>query len=316
MRKVKKTIVVILCLAIMVSMLLIGTSCKKEATPPVEEEFTIAFIGYSTQQPFWVGLRDAAKAQAESLGVKFVDLTTAEPDAAEQVKAVENAISMGVDGIIIGAADTRAFGDVLDKVQNAGIVAVTVDSGIDHPYISFLVQTDNVAAANLAGQYIVDDMEPGKVLILGGEIGHQTAEARKKGVEDIVAAAGIEVIFRGCDWLEDVAYTTTVNELSANPDITAIFAACDPEAMGAIAAAKEKGVIDNLIIVGFDGNPSNLEAIAAGDQDADVKQDNVKMGQEGVINLVKLLKGETIEEDYIPIDGILITKDNVADYMD
>lgn len=62
--------------------------------------------------------------------------------------------------------------------------------------------------------------------------------------------------------------------------------------MGAISAAKEKGVIDDLIILGFDGNPSNLDAIAAGDQDADVKQDNVKMGQERVINLVKILKGD------------------------
>jgi ribose transport system substrate-binding protein len=280
-----------------------------------EEEFTIAFTGQSNANPFWVVLRDAAQAQAKSLGVEFIDLTTAVADSAEQVKAVENAISSKVDGIIIGANDNRAFNDVIDKAQAAGITVVAVDTAIDHPYISFLVQTDNVAAAKLAGDYIVNNMESGKLLLLGGEIGHQTAEARKKGATDIVEAAGIEIIFRGCDWLEDKAYTTTLNELSANPDITAIFAANDSMALGAIAAAKEKGVLEDLLVVGFDGIQASLEAIKAGEQDATVKQDNVQMGEECVRSLVKLLKGEELETDYIAILGILITKDNVDDFI-
>ena len=52
----------------------------------------------------------------------------------------------------------------------------------------------------------------------------------------------------------------------------------------------------------------------AGEQDADIKQDNIKMGEEAVNNLVKIIKGEKAEK-FIPIEGILITKDNVEKFL-
>lgn len=85
-------------------------------------------------------------------------------------------------------------------------------------------------------------------------------------------------------------------------------------ALAAVSAAKELGKLDGLVIVGFDGNPGNLKSIAAGEQKADIKQDNVKMGKESVNNIVSVVKGESVRE-FIPIDGILITADNVSDFM-
>ena len=280
------------------------------------EQITIAFVGYSTNQPFWVGLRDAAQEQTESMGIHFIDLTAADPDPFMQKQAVDNAIGQRVDGIILGAVDNRAFQDSLDKAHTAGIPVVAVDTAIDHPWIAFLVQTDNLEAAKVAGDYIVKNMKPGKVLINGGTVGHQTGDARRDGVKEVVEAAGHEVIFRACDWQEDITYETTLNELSAHPDITAIFNACDPMALSAISAVKEKGRFGDLLIVGFDGNPANLKAIKAGDQDADIKQDNVKMGQESVINLVKIIQGEEITQDIIPIEGILVTQENVDQFLE
>jgi ribose transport system substrate-binding protein len=39
------------------------------------------------------------------------------------------------------------------------------------------------------------------------------------------------------------------------------------------------------------------------------------MGAEGVELAVKIINGESVPE-FIPIDGILITQDNVADFME
>lgn len=39
------------------------------------ETLKIAFTGYSTDQPFWVGVGVAAYSQAEKMGVEFIDLT-------------------------------------------------------------------------------------------------------------------------------------------------------------------------------------------------------------------------------------------------
>lgn len=276
-------------------------------------DIRIAYTGYSTDQPFWVGVGQAAKNKAAELGVEFVDLTATQADAAAQKDAVDRAINMGVDGIIIGSVDNRAFGSSLDRASKKGIPVVTVDTAIDHKHIKSLVQTDNLAAAGVAGEYIVSQVKEGTVLILGGSAGHQTGNARRDGVKNAAQAAGLEVIFVICDWAEACGYDTTLNRLQSNPNIKAIFAASDPMALAAVSAAKELGRLNDVVIVGFDGNPGNLESIAAGEQSADIKQDNTSMGASSVANLVALIKGEEVAA-HTPIAGILITAENVAEY--
>ncbi|PRY22484.1 substrate-binding family protein [Aliiruegeria haliotis] len=85
-------------------------------------------------------------------------------------------------------------------------------------------------------------------------------------------------------------------------------------ALAAVSAAKELGKLEDLVIVGFDRNPGNLKSIAAGVQTADIKQDNTKLGQESVKAIVGVIKGEEVEA-FTPIGGILITAENVANFM-
>ncbi|NQZ33580.1 MAG: substrate-binding domain-containing protein, partial [Oceanospirillaceae bacterium] len=131
------------------------------------DNIRIAYTGYSTDQPFWVGVGEAAKNKAAELGVEFIDLTATQADAAAQKDAVDRALNMGVSGIIIGSVDNRAFGSSLDMAAKKGIPVVTVDTAIDHAHIKSLVQTDNLAAAALAGDYIVSQVKEGTVMILG-----------------------------------------------------------------------------------------------------------------------------------------------------
>lgn len=280
-----------------------------------EKKLRIAYIGACTNLPFWVTLRDEARKKAEGLGVEFVDLTPPQLDAQAQKDAFDNALQQRVDGIIIGAADNRAFDDSLDRAQAMGIPVVAVDTGIDHPWIASLVQTDNLASARIAGKYVLEHMKkPGKVLIVGGTLGHQTGDARRQGVEEVLKEAGIEVIFRAADWIPEKAYEITQNELNAHPDITAIFGAWDPGALAAKAAVAEKGLLGKILIVGFDGDPAALEAIKNGEIAATIKQDNVKMGRDGVQLLVDIINGKEVPK-YIPIMGILIDVSNVDQFL-
>ncbi|MEN3187117.1 MAG: sugar ABC transporter substrate-binding protein [Atribacterota bacterium] len=279
------------------------------------ETLTIAYIGASTNLPFWITLREAAREKAKELEVNLLDLTPPQLDAQAQKDAFDNALQQKVSGIIIGAADNRALGDSLDKAQTMGIPVVAVDTGIDHPWIASLVQTDNLASARIAGQYILENMrKPGKVLIVGGILGHQTGDARKNGVTEVLEEAGVEVIFRAADWSPEKAYEITQNELNAHPDITAIFGAWDPGALAAKAAVTEKGLLGKILIVGFDGDPAALKAIKNGEMAATIKQDNVKMGQDGVALLVDVIRGKEAPK-YIPIMGILIDANNVDEFL-
>ena len=293
---------------------LAATTLALAATTAFAADMRIAYTGYSTDNTFWIGVATAAAAEAEKQGVEFIDMTASSPDSAAQKDAVDRAIDMGVDGIIIGSVDNRAFDASLDAAAAKGIPVVAVDTAIDHDHVSSLVQTDNLAAAGIAGDYIVDQIDGGKVLILGGSAGHQTGNARRDGVKNAAEAAGHEVIFQICDWQDACAFETATNFLQSDPEIKAIFSAWDPGALAAVSAAKALGKLDNLVIVGFDGNPANLVAIAEGEQSATIKQDNTRMGTESVQNLLNIIKGEDAPA-VVPIDGILITADNVAEYQ-
>jgi len=296
------------------SVLALGLSAGL-VTAAAAEDLRIAYTGFSTDNTFWIGVAEAAAAEAEKQGVEFIDMTASSPDSAAQKDAVDRAIDMGVDGIIIGSVDNRAFDASLDAAAEKGIPVVAVDTGIDHEHVSSLVQTDNLAAAGIAGDYIVEQLGgEGTVLILGGSAGHQTGNARRDGVKGAAEAAGHKVIFQICDWQDACAFETATNFLQSNPDIKAIFAAWDPGALAAVSAAKALNKLNNLVIVGFDGNPANLTAIAEGEQDATIKQDNTRMGRESVQNLVNIINGADAPA-MVPIDGILITAENVAEYQ-
>lgn len=285
------------------------------ATAAYAEDLRIAYTGYSTDNTFWIGVATAAAGEAEAQGIEFIDMTASSPDSAAQKDAVDRAIDMGVDGIIIGSVDNRAFDASLDKAASKGIPVVAVDTAIDHAHVSSLVQTDNLAAAGIAGDYIVSKLGgEGSVLILGGSAGHQTGNARRDGVLTAAEAAGHEVIFQICDWQDACAFETTTNFLQSNPNIKAIFSAWDPGALAAVSASQALGKLDDLVIVGFDGNPANLVAISEGEQSATIKQNNTRMGIESVQNLVSIIKGQDAPA-VVPIDGILITDENVAEFQ-
>ena len=69
-----------------------------------------------------------------------------------------------------------------------------------------------------------------------------------------------------------------------------------------------------IVVVGFDALPIALKAIDAGEMEATIRQDPARMGSEGVDLAVKIVQGEDVE-DFIPIPGLVITKENVADYL-
>ncbi|MCY3022318.1 MAG: sugar ABC transporter substrate-binding protein [Planctomycetota bacterium] len=269
---------------------------------------TLAYVGYSSTNAFWNALADSAAKTAQKAGVKFVDLTASKADMALQKAALDNAILKKVDGLVVGAVDSRGLGDTFDKAKAAGIPIVTVDTRVDHEVVRSHVATDNIKAANLAGEYIAGKLnKKGKVLILGGATGSQTADDRQKGV--------MEAIFRVADWDATKANEITLNVLSATPDLAAVFAACDPMIMTARQAVKSKDLMGKVLLVGFDAIPACLKAIESGEVDATVRQDPERMGREGVELMLKHLKGEQIPR-HVPIDAVIIDKSNVAQYLE
>ncbi len=318
MKGIYKRIALILLVFFCITGLTFAGRGKTAEEPAVEEEeIVIAYTGYpGGLTPFWAQMAQYVKEEADALGVTLLDMSPTQADAAMQKDSVDNAINRGVDGIIIGAIDNRAFGESLDNAASKGIICMAVDTAIDHPHISALAQTDNLASARLLGQYIVDHTPTkGKVLILGGTLGHQTGDARRDGVKQVLEANGFEVIFRACDWQPEKAYETAINELGAHPDIVAVFGAWDPGALSGLAAVKEKGLLDQIKVYGFDGLPPAIKSIQDGELTATVKQDNKQMAQVIMRSMVAQIEGQESVKKLL-IDGFVIDSSNADEFAE
>ena len=295
-----------------------ATSAPATSAPAAAgtKDITIAYSGYATSNDYWNGLGKAAAAEAQAKGVKFIDLTTETQDAAAQVHAINTAITAKPSAIIIGSVDPTVFKDTIAKAKAAGIPILAADTGIDDPYISALVQTDNLASSQAEGDYICKLLNgaKGSALVMAGTVGHQTGDARQKGVADKLAACGETVIKQYGDWDENKEVQIATDTITATPDLNVIFAPHDGGGAAVAALVKQKGLTSKINVFSFDGLPVMFKAIKAGDAIATMKQDNVRIGQETVDDAIAILNGQTVKTPDL-ITGVLVDKNNVDKFM-
>jgi ribose transport system substrate-binding protein len=94
-----------------------------------------------------------------------------------------------------------------------------------------------------------------------------------------------------------------------------VFSAWDPGALAVKQAAKALGLLDKLIIVGFDGDMANLKAIKAGEITATCRQQPYVMGTSAVEVLKKVFAGQKDYAKEVLIPGEMIDKTNVDKYL-
>jgi LacI family transcriptional regulator len=139
-----------------------------------------------------------------------------------------------------------------------------------------------------------------------------SASRRLKGYLDGLAAADIcvdETLIETGDYTAGTAVGCTRRLLALNDPPTAIFAANDQTAMGVYQAAQEAGVRipEDLSVVGFD----NLrESVYLKPTLTTVNQFISDMGAIAVDMLIKLINGETLEDNLHKIQTELVIRDS------
>lgn len=162
---------------------------------------------------------------------------------------VDAFLSMRVEGIVLAmelSGPVPDFGGAPVVVAGArGVVPSGADS----------VANDDTTGARLATQHLLD---------LGHhDIGHLTGSGRIAGLrraayESMMIEAGLAPVVTGHGTTsEQDGYVATKDLLAQRCDVTAIFAANDVMALGALAALREHGraVPDDVSIVGYDNSP-------------------------------------------------------------
>jgi len=282
-----------------------------------ETKKVIAYSGFAQTLPFFIALGKGVEDKCDELGFEFLNVSPAESKPELQVQGLDNAVLKNIDGIVMSPIDARALGNTFDRAMEKGIPIIVIDAPVDHPAVSAFFGTDNLAAAQGAGRYIVEKTQAkGDLLLLGGQIGHPNGDKRLKGVKDTCEAAGMKVIVRPTDWDTAKAMQFAQDELQANKNISAIFSCWDPGALAAKQAAKTLGLLDKLIIVGFDGDQSVYRAIKAGEVTATARQQPYLMGQQGTEMMAKIFAGSSDFPKETLVPGEMVDITNVDKYLE
>jgi ribose transport system substrate-binding protein len=291
----------------LISLLIIGllTGCagsKETNSQEVSENKEAIKIGASilTQShPFYVAIKESIEVEAKKQNVEL-DISVADQDLNRQISAIEDFINRGVDAIIITPVDSDGVKGAIMKAKEANIPVVTVDIKANGVEVDSHIATDNYSGGMIAAEAMAKNLgEQGDIgLITYPEI--QSVNDRIEGFKKIVDTyPNLKIVTELPGRNREEAKTASEDMLTSNPNLNGIFGFGDDMAIAATTAVAEKG--SDAIVVGFDGLEEARKSVDADNAfEAVVVQFPDKMGAEGVINAVKLAKGETVDKE-VPI---------------
>jgi ribose transport system substrate-binding protein len=288
------------------------------ATTRAQAEPTIALVQINQQALFFTQMNEGAQKAAAAAGAKLV-VFNANNDPAAQNNAIENYVQQKVDGIIVVAIDTNGIMPAVKAADAAGIPVVAVDAILPSGPQKAQIGVDNEGAGKAIGEFFVkymgSDMGGKAKLGIVGALNSTIQNVRQKGFEGVATASpGVTKagVVDGRN-IQDNALAAAENLMTANPDLSAIYATGEPALVGAVAAVESQGRQAKVKVFGWDLTAQIIKGIDAGYVIGVVQQDPAGMGAAAVDALLKIKKGESVPKT-IPVPITIVTKANVDPY--
>lgn len=213
---------------------------------------TIGLIIPDITNPFFPAITRGIEDAASGAGYT-VFLCNTDNDPRQEELDVQKLRERWVDGIVFVTTTDRR--DLVERLLADGIPVVATDREIGHPGIDS-VMVDNVVGAHAACRHLLE-LGHSRIAHVAGRLQTRTGPDRASGYRWALQEAGIPydpALVAWGDFTFDSGYRLTQALLAQCPRPTAIFAANDLMALGAMQAAQEAGVSvpDDLSVVGFD----------------------------------------------------------------
>jgi ribose transport system substrate-binding protein len=286
------------------------SGCKPAAesgtAPAAPAATTRGLIGVSLltlDNPFFKVIGDTITAEGAKHGYQTV-VVSGDKDVAKQGNQIKDFIVKKVSAIVLSPCDSKAIIPVIQEANAAGIPVFTVDIPCHEPGVKIVTQvaTDNYGGGKEAAAAMIEALGEagGKIAVLHLKQA-ESCLLRVKGFTEVIDAhnaggkARIDIVTElESGGAKDQGYKAAEDAIQAHPDLRGLFAINDPAALGARAALEKAGKADQVVIVGFDGQPEGKQAIKDGRIYADPIQFPDKMGVQIVDAIVRHSKGESL----------------------
>lgn len=278
------------------------------------ETIKIGVVTKTDSNPFFVKIRESAKAAAEAEGAEVIALAGSfDGDNEGQVAAIENLVGQGVKGILITPNSSSGILNAIKQARDAGVVVIALDTATDpEDAVDATFATDNYQAGVLQGQWVkaaLGDKAP-QLAMLDGTPGGTVDTFRHDGfLEGAGITEGSAEIVGQADTNGDQtkAQSAMENLLQRAPGINALYTINEPAAAGGYEAIKSAGLTAQVTIGSIDGSCTGIENVKNGIIGATVLQFPSKMAEQGVQAVVKFAKDGTKPSGFNDTGSQLVT---------
>ena len=298
-----------------VLLILVAGSCNRSRTGDTKK---MAVVISTLNNPWFVVLGESAAERARELGYT-AHVFDSQNNSAKEAEHFDNIIAMGYDAILFNPTD--ADGSVLNvrRAKEAGIPTFCMDREINSRDAAVTqLLSDNFTGCVKLGQYFVRQMnKKGNYVEILGLVGDNNTWNRSNGFHSVVDEfPELKMVAQqSADFDRNKAMDVMETIMQANPDIDAVFCGNDAMAMGVYQAVLAAGKADKVKVFGFDGARDAVNGIADGKIEATVMQFPVLMSRTSADLAHQYLNGKRDFSSKTPVEVILITPENVEEYL-
>ena len=279
----------------------------------------IAMITVDIANPYWKASAETAQKVGKELGYSVtVDAHLNDPD--KQNQFVDGAISKKVKAIILDPAGADESIGAVRKATDAGIPVFLVNAEITEQGIAkSQIVSNNAQGATLGAEEWVKAVNyKGEYVELFGNPTDNNARVRSDAYKGVLSQYPDLVLVQTevANWDRVEGKTKMEIMLAAHPNIVGVVSGNDEMALGAIEAIRAVGKLDQIKVLGFDGNQDAVDSVKKGEMVATVLQpivDGTTLAVQQADTYLKTGKTGAATEKQ-SIDCILITPENADQF--
>lgn len=309
-----------------------------EAAAPADEKIVVGVSLPTQREERWVRDKEAMEALAAQEGIELL-VQVADADQAQQVQQVENLLTQGIDVLILAPHDASASAELVKKANDEGVPVISYDRLVTSSNeLNYYLSFDNERVGQLQGQYFVENVAKGNIMLFAGAPTDNNALLFFKGAMSVLQAkidSGDYTVIGGDtfeqvatdNWVPANAQNRAANVLTANAgaEIAGVLAPNDGTAGGIIEAFKAAN-LTLPVITGQDSEVAAAKRIMAGEQSMTIFKDTRLLANAAITTAIKLAKNEAVETNGEVDNGVkqvpsillepqIVTKDNLEELL-
>jgi ribose transport system substrate-binding protein len=229
-------------------------------------------------------------------------ITNGENNASKQVADVESLLAQDIDILIISPVTADALTPVVKQAMDAGVQVITLDRSVNTPVTSH-IGADNVLIGETAAKFVCETLNgEGQIAEIQGVAGASATIDRHEAFGRVLAETcpNVKIVADGIgDYVREPAMRFTEDLIQRFPEgeLDLIYTHNDGMALGAVSALEAAGRLDDVKVVGIDGEEAAYQAIKDGKMAATFTYHFV--APDGMMYAWDLAQGKTLDEKIV-----------------